>query len=116
MPVMHSVMRAGEVDMSMPAAIPFARMVTVTLTEGRASRFPVAFAAIACATVVIGLCHGWFAWRFSRVSIVASIATAGMLQVQKEWLSVSNPAGFAPPELGKLLTIAAAPVLWIGSS
>lgn len=91
-------------------------MVTVTLTEGRAARFPVAFTVIACAAVVIGLYHGWLAWRFNRVLIVASIATAGVLQVLMAWLSVSNPSGFAPVELAKLLTIGASPVLWIGSS
>jgi ribose transport system permease protein len=41
--------------------------------------------------------------RFDRVSIVATLATGGALQVLMAWLAVKLPPGFAPPVLTPLM-------------
>jgi ribose transport system permease protein len=113
------VIRAGGLDLSMPAVIGFAGVAMTALTNGRLDAVPLALCVILIAAAVAGLWHAWLARRFDRGAIAGTLATAGILQVLTAWLAIRLPVGFAPPELTLLVTSenGTPPLLaWIGWS
>jgi ribose transport system permease protein len=94
-----AVMRLGGFDLAMPAMIALGGMVTVAISQGSSIRFAVSVAAITGAAIVIGLWHAFLEKRLGRAIILATLASAGILQAGAVALMVWLPTGFAPPVL-----------------
>ena len=91
-----AVMRLGGFDLAMPAMISLGGMMTVAVSQGSSSRFILAIALTATIALAIGLWHAFIAPRLGRAVILATLATAGILQAAAVALMVWLPTGFAP--------------------
>ena len=91
-----AVMRLGGFDLAMPAMISLGGMLTVAVSQGSSSRFVLAVAATAVIAIAVGVWHGFLAPRLGRAVILATLATAGILQAAGVGLMVWVPTGFAP--------------------
>jgi ribose/xylose/arabinose/galactoside ABC-type transport system permease subunit len=104
-----AVMRLGGFDLAMPAMIALGGMMTVAISQGSPSRFVLAVAGTTAIAIAIGLWHALLAPRLGRAVILATLASAGLLQAGAVALMVWAPTGFAPPRL----TVLAAET-WLG--
>jgi len=91
-----AVMRLGGFDLAMPAMISLAGMMTVAISQGSSSRFVLAVALTTAIAIAIGLWHAFLAPRLGRAVILATLASAGILQAVAVALMVWLPTGFAP--------------------
>jgi ribose transport system permease protein len=98
-----AVMRLGGFDLAMPAMIALAGMTTVAISQGSSGRFALAVAATTGIAIAIGLWHAFLAPRLGRAVILATLASAGILQAGAVALMVWLPTGFAPPHLTALV-------------
>jgi ribose transport system permease protein len=94
-----AVMRAGGFDLSMPAMIAFGGMATVAVSQGLMNRFALAVAVTIAVAICVGLFHAFLAKQLGRAVILATLASAGILQAVAVALMVWLPTGFAPPAL-----------------
>jgi ribose transport system permease protein len=91
-----AVMRLGGFDLAMPAMISLGGMLTVAISQGSSRLFLFAVAATVAIASAVGLWHAFLAPRLGRAVILATLATAGILQAAGVALMVWVPTGFAP--------------------
>jgi ribose transport system permease protein len=104
-----AVMRLGGFDLAMPAMISLGGMMTVAISQGSLSGFMLAVVLTAAIAIAIGLWHTFLAPRLGRAVILATLASAGVLQAAAVALMVWLPTGFAPLSL-----TAFAGATWLG--
>jgi ribose transport system permease protein len=91
-----AVIRSGGFDLSMPALVSFAGVAMVTISQGSPARTVVAATGILAAASLLGLWHAWLAKRLGRGIILATLATAGVLQAVAAGMTIWLPTGFVP--------------------
>ena len=91
-----AVMRFGGFDLAMPAMISLGAMLTVAISQGSSSRFGFAVTLTVAIAIAVGLWHAFLAPRLGRAVILATLASAGILQAAGVALMVWVPTGFAP--------------------
>jgi|GEM_PF-5329439 len=94
-----AILRNGTVDLSMPALISMAAVTTVTLTQGVNDVLPKTLLLILAVALAVGLFHGWIATRIGRAVMIATLATAGILQAVSVEMLLTQPTGFTPRAL-----------------
>jgi ribose transport system permease protein len=104
-----AVMRLGGFDLAMPAMISLGGMMTVAVSQGSPTRFILAVLATTAIATAVGLWHAFLAPRLGRAIILATLASAGILQAAAVALMVWLPTGFAP-----LAFTAFAGATWLG--
>jgi ribose transport system permease protein len=110
-----AVMRAGGLDLAMPALIAFAGIATVTLTQGLNEPLPLSLLAILIVALVVGGLQGALAPRLHRGIVVMSLAVGGLLLTAADALVVESRTGFTPPALTMLATtrwLGLPPIVW----
>jgi ribose transport system permease protein len=91
-----AVMRLGGFDLAMPAMNSLGGMMAVAISQGSSVRFVLAVVASTAVAIAIGLWHAFLAPRLGRAVILATLASAGILQAAAVALMVWLPTGFAP--------------------
>jgi ribose transport system permease protein len=91
-----AVMRRGGFDLSMPSVISAAGVTAVTISQGSWTRLVVAIIALAVAAALLGLWHALLARRLGRGIVLATLASAGLLQAVATAMFVWAPTGFVP--------------------
>lgn len=104
-----AVIRSGGFDLSMPALISFAGLVSVAVSQGSWSGFLLAAAITGIVAVSVGLWHALLAQRLGRGIVLATLATAGLLQAAAAGIEVWSPTGFVPLALTAFVSR-----LWFG--
>ncbi|HVT51648.1 MAG TPA: hypothetical protein VHE77_08775 [Dongiaceae bacterium] len=91
-----AVIRGGGFDLSMPAMISFGGLVGVAVSQGSWPGFLLATFLIAIVAVLLGLWHAALARRLGRGIVLATLASAGLLQAAAAGIEVWSPTGFVP--------------------
>jgi ribose transport system permease protein len=104
-----AVIRSGGFDLSMPALVSFAGLVTVAVSQGGWAGFAAGAALIAIAALLLGLWHAMLARRLRRGIVLATLASGGVLQAAAAGIDVWSPTGFVP-----LALTALASRTWLG--
>lgn len=110
-----AVMRAGGVDLAMPALIAFAGIGVVALSQGLNDLLPLSVPVIVIVAILIGALQGRMARRLRRGIVVLGLALGGLLLTVADALMAEPPTGFAPSMLTGLATARWAglpPVVW----
>jgi ribose transport system permease protein len=99
-----AVIRSGGFDLSMPAVMTAAGVMAVTISQGSWLGFLVAAVVIAAAAALLGLWHAHLARRLGRGIVLATLASAGLLQAVATAMFVWAPTGFVPLDLTALVS------------
>lgn len=99
-----AVMRQGGFDLSMPAAVVASGIATVAISDGSLSRFGLAVLLIIVGAVLLGSWHAMLAPRLGRGMVLATLASAGVLQAVATALLFWSPTGFVPLDITALTT------------
>jgi len=97
-----AVMRLGGFDLAMPAMIAVGGMATVSISQGTLGGFAFALLLLCAMAILLGAWHAFLAPRLGRAIILATLASAGVLQAIAAGFMVWSPTGFAPPHLTAL--------------
>ncbi|HVZ01122.1 MAG TPA: hypothetical protein VHA35_16570 [Dongiaceae bacterium] len=91
-----AAIRSSGFDLAMPVLISFSGVATVALSQGSWLRFGLAAAALLLAATLLGLWHAMLARRLGRGIVLATLASAGVLQAVAAGMDVWMPTGFVP--------------------
>jgi ribose transport system permease protein len=91
-----AVIRSGGFDLSMPALVSFAGLVSVAVSQGSWPGFCLAVAIVGIVAVLLGLWHALLSRRLGRGIVLATLASAGVLQAVAAGIDVWSPTGFVP--------------------
>jgi ribose transport system permease protein len=104
-----AVMRLGGFDLAMPAMIAVGGMMTVSISQGTLGGFAFTLLVLAATAILLGAWHAFLAPHLGRAIILATLASAGVMQAIAAAFMVWSPTGFAPPHLTALSA-----QLWLG--